>query len=179
MNIIRYEDLARAKNQALEEVFCSGRAPSPDSLAGYEWRGYNMALMPRLLGIQKFIKGFYKLDGRCEGYNMPVKQNGLAGPWIHQPSAEAPKRYAFYTVTAVDPSSADHLYPQALLIDYGSHPLNPRSGPERLLRDYLVQPDPSNPDLMLGKAYLALGGKRLFSNFFVIERLRPTNWMPN
>jgi len=46
------------------------------------------------------------------------------------------------------------------------------------LRDYVVQPDPADPDLLLGKAYLALGPFRVPSNFFVIERLRRTSWKP-
>jgi hypothetical protein len=65
-----------------------------------------------------------------------------------------------------------------LLLNYGASLRNPRRGVERLLRDYLVQPYAQNPDLLLGKAYFAFGSRRVFSNFFVIERLRPTDWMP-
>ena len=42
----------------------------------------------------------------------------------------------------------------------------------------MVQADPANPDLLLGKAYLALPFGRVFSNYFIIERLRPTDWKP-
>ena len=178
MKAIRYEELARSSNHTLEEVFDSGTAPSLEALVGYEWRGYNMALLVRLLGIQKFIKGFFLLNGRSEGYNIPVQQNGLTGPWIHKPGIKNPKRYAFYVVTRVDTTSQDNLYPQALLLNYGASPRNPRRAVERLLRDYLVQPDPHNPELLLGKAYFAFGQRRVFSNFFVIERLRPTDWIP-
>jgi len=178
MKAIRYEGLARSSNHVLAAIFDSGVEPSLDALEGYEWRGYNIALLVRLLGIQKFIKGFFRLDGLIEGYNIPVQQNGLNGPWIHQPSVENPKRYAFYVVTHVDTTSPDNLYPQALFLNYGASPRNPRRAVERLLRDYLVQPDPQNPDLLLGKAYFAFGRWRVFSNFFVIERLRPTDWIP-
>lgn len=179
MTHVRYKEMARMSNRELEKVFRSANAPNPHELVGYEWRGYNISTFTKLLGIQKFIKGFFASGDRVEGYNIPAVQNGLTEPWIHKPSAENPKRYAFYDVTPVDVSSKDNLYPSALLINYGSSPRNPRGGVERLLRDYLIQPDPLNPDIMLGKAYLAFGPWRLFSNFFVLERLRPTNWMLN
>ena len=41
-----------------------------------------------------------------------------------------------------------------------------------MLRDYLVQVDPANPDLFLGKAYDALGPLRMPTNFFILERFR-------
>jgi hypothetical protein len=47
-----------------------------------------------------------------------------------------------------------------------------------VLRDYVVQPDPRNPDVLLGKAFLAIGPMRFYSNFFVLERLRRGAWKP-
>ena len=44
---------------------------------------------------------------------------------------------------------------------------------ERSIRDYFVQVEPGSDDVLLGKAYLALGGRRLFSNFFVLHRRGP------
>jgi len=145
---------------------------------GFEWRGYNMAWHTRLLGIQKFIKGFFQEGDRVEGYNILVQQNGMDKPWLHRPTLDAPKRFGFYYVAQVDRESADNLHLEAILLDYGASPRNAVYGVERLLRDYVVQPDPQNPDLLLGKAYLALGALRLPSNFFVLERLRPTSWKP-
>ena len=46
------------------------------------------------------------------------------------------------------------------------------------LRDYLVVPDAAHPEILLGKALLQLGPLRVFSNYFVIEPLRPTTWSP-
>jgi hypothetical protein len=178
MNELKYEDLVRASNNALEKVFLSTPAPSPEVLVGYEWRGYNMGFLTKLFRLQKFIKGFFLLNGRIEGYNIPVQPNDLTEPWIHQPSPENPKRYAFFVVSPVDPDSRDNLYPLALLLNYGAGPHSSRRGVESLIRDYLVQPHLENPHLLLGKAYFAFGSRRVFSNFFVIERLRPTNWLP-
>ncbi len=175
---MRFDDLAHSSNRDLEIMFRSAASVAPDMLAGAEWRGYNMSAFTRLLGIQKFVKGFFTAGDRVEGYNIPAVQNGLAGPWLQLPSAQTPRRYAFFTVAPVDPASRDNLYPMALLLNYGASLRNPPVGAERLIRDYLVQPDPHSPDLLLGKAYFALGPWRLFSNFFIIERLRPTDWVP-
>ena len=48
----------------------------------------------------------------------------------------------------------------------------------KVLRDYLVTPDASQPDILLGKAFMQLGPFRLFSNYFVVERLRKAVWEP-
>ncbi len=74
--------------------------------------------------------------------------------------------------------SVDSLYPNGILLDYGASPRNHRLAPERVLRDYLVQPYADDPDLLLGKAYLAFGSWRVASNFFVLGRLSPTKGTP-
>ena len=173
-----FRELALSPNARLERLLRAGRGPDPESLAGCEWRGYNLSWQVKLLGLQKFVKGFFQAGSGVEGYNIPVQQNGLDGPWRQLPSPENPRRYAFYTVTPVDAQSVDQLYPQALLLDYGASPRNPPRAIERRLRDYLVQPDPANADLLLGKAYFAFGRYRLPSNFFVLERLGPSRWNP-
>jgi len=162
----------------LEELFGSSRGPDPGSLAGCEWRGFNTPWFTAALGIRKFIKGFFRGDGGVEGYNIPVRQNGLDGAWEHKPCGEAPKRFGFFLVDRVDPGSVDDRYPDALLLDYGASVRNAWYRAERVLRDYVVAPDPDNPDLLIGKAYVALGAVRIPSNFFILERLKPTAWKP-
>jgi hypothetical protein len=177
---LTFADLAHASPSRLEALLRAGAAPPPETIAGVEWRGLNTGLPPRLLGLQKFIKGFFRDAGGVAGYNIPVAQNGVAAPWLPLPSAEAPRRYAFYTVAPVNPASTDRLYPSALLLNYGLGRPSPGSPfIARLLRDYLLAPDPANPDLLLGKAYFALGPLRLPSNFFILERLGPTPWQPS
>jgi hypothetical protein len=174
-----FRELALAPAAELERRLRGGRAPALGSLVGFEWRGFNTGWAPRLLGIQKFIKGFFQAEGRVEGYNITVAQNGLAAPWLPLPVPENPKRYAFYHVTAVDAASVDNHYPAALLLDYGASARNADAPVlARRLRDYLVQPDSANAGLLLGKAYIALGALRLASNFFILERLRSTAWKP-
>ena len=178
MTTDRFRELARSSNAQLETILRVSKGPTLESLVGFEWSGCNTSWRLKVMGLQKFIKGFFREGGRVEGYNIPVQQNGPDAPWLHQPTPESPKRYAFYWVTLVDRESRDNFYPESLLLDYGASHRNPTYGIERLIRDYLVQPDPADPDLLLGKAYLAVGTLCLPSNFFMLERLRLTSWGP-
>ncbi len=173
-----FRDLALAPDDRLERLLRAARGPAPESLAGYEWRGCNLTWRVKLLGLQKFVKGFFQTGPDVEGYNIPVVQNGLDGDWQELPTPANPKRYAFYRVTRVDAQSADHRYPQAILLDYGASPRNPPRAIERRLRDYLVQPDAGNAEVLLGKAYFAFGRYRVPSNFFVLQRIGPADWKP-
>lgn len=91
-------------------------------------------------------------------------RNGLDAEWIHRPSAGSPKRYAFFQVLA---GEAD-----GLLLDYGRGG-NPPWDVSNILRDYLVRPDAGNDDLLLGKAFFVVAGRRLAHSYFIIERSRP------
>jgi hypothetical protein len=164
--------LARASWRELETALLRGATPGLDTLVGWEFRGINhlpLNALPvaRLAGIKKFLKGFCREDDRVMGYNSPVAQNALDGRWH-----VGPGRFGFYEVHAVDPTARDNAYLHAVLLDYGRGGNAPTS-PTRGLRDYLVQIDPGNPDLFLGKAYYALGPLRIATNFFVLERHRP------
>jgi len=150
-----------------------GETPSLEGIIGYEYRGYNVAPALSLLGIRKFIKAFFTtVGGDTYGCNTPVVQNGLKGPWLAKPSEPAPRRYAFFSVADVDPEARDNEYLHALLLDYGQGH-NPLYDPSRLLRDYLVRCVPGSDDLLLGKAYLALGPLRIPATFFLLEKRRP------
>lgn len=168
-----YRKLATSSNAELETLFRAAATPDPKALAGWEFRGYNTPFFARILGIQKFIKGFFQEPGQeVEGYNVPVRQNGIDNPWLHKPSAEVPKRFGYYDVYRVRANERDNLYPNAILLNYGSNARNPFYRVERVLRDYVVQPYADNPDVYVGKAYLAFGPLRVPSNFFILERLR-------
>lgn len=157
----------------LEIVFQRGVTPDLARLAGWEFRGTNTPGWAKLAGIKKFIKGMYT-DGQGDvyGYNCPVVQNGLDAPWIAKPDDAAPKRFGFYRVAPVDPTSRDNAYLHAVLLDYGKGG-NPRLDPSAGLRDYLVQVDAGSDDLYLGKAYYAVGPLRVATSFFILERHRP------
>ncbi len=169
----RVLDLERMSLSQLEKVFVDGSMPDLSKLAGWEFRGLNSPSYFRLLGIKKFIKGFYRDGDDVFGYNCPAVQNKLTDPWIAKPTDDAPKRFGFYKVTPVDPTAKDNLYLHAALLDYGEGD-NPKADPSRGLRDYLVQVDPDNDDLYLGKAYYAAGPLRVPTrSFFILERHRP------
>lgn len=156
----------------LENVFERGHMPSLDALIGWEFRGINhlpLNALPvaNLVGIKKFVKGFFRAeDGRVMGYNSPTKNNVLDGRWY-----VAAKRFGFYEVAPVDATAKDNKYLHAVLLNYGKGG-NPVYDPSSVLRDYVVQVDKKNPDLFLGKAYGAIGPLRIPTNFFILERFR-------
>ena len=172
--------LARMPARALEDVLRRGHTPDLASLVGWEFRGLNTPPWARFLGIRKFIKGFYGPASSAQpatvplvirGYNCAVVQNAVEEPWIGKPDPARPDRFGYYHVAAVDPTARDNAYLHAVLLDYGRDG-NASFDPTRGLRDYLVQVDPAQPDLFLGKAYYALGPARLGVSFFVLERFR-------
>ncbi len=163
--------LEQSSYAELETVFVRGQMPDIESLVGWEFRGINHPAWARI-GIKKFVKGFFRHeDGRVMGYNCPVVQNVLDGRWHTKPSDTAPKRFGFYEVAPVDATRRDNAYLHSVLLDYGRGG-NKLWDPMRGLRDYVVQVDPTNPDLFLGKAYYALGPVRFATNFFILERHR-------
>jgi hypothetical protein len=169
--------LARSSRRELERALQRGSTPDIETLIGWEFRGINTTPpgsppIARLAGIQKFVKGMFRADdGRAMGYNCPVVQNVLDGRWHTRPSDESPRRFGFYELVPVDPTSRDNHYLHALLIDYGKGG-NPAWDITNGLRDYLVQVDADDPDLFLGKAFAAIGPARLPLGFFVLERFR-------
>jgi len=156
----------------LENVFQRGVTPDLDALVGWEFRGINhlplnAPPLAHIAGIKKFVKGFFRDEsGKVMGYNSPVKMNSLDGRWH-----VAPKKFGFYEVYNVDATSRNNRYLHAVLLDYGKGG-NPVYDPSSLLRDYVIQVDPKNPDLFLGKAYGAIGPLRIPTNFFILERFR-------
>jgi hypothetical protein len=98
-----------------------------------------------------------------------VRQNGLTGPWVPKPSERQHRRYGFYRMSKVDPTSLDAAYPNAVLLDYGAGRRS-RFSPTQFLRDYVVRVQPGSDDLLLGRAYLAVLRWCVPVCFFVIER---------
>jgi hypothetical protein len=169
----RYLELAGKPKRDLAAVFAAGSPPDVSALTGYEFRGYNQPRAAALLGIRKFIKAFYTdASGRPFGCNTPVTQNGLHDEWLARPSAERPKRYAFFQVEAASPSAPDERRHGAALLDYGRGG-NRAYDISRILRDYLVRIEPGSDDLLLGRAFFVVAGTRLADSFFLIERYRP------
>jgi len=178
-----FHSLARKSTKELHEIFMRGLQPRLEDLEGWEFRGWNVSSLTRVLGFQKFKKGFQHIvrpskvtsineykQSTLHGYNVVVRQNRLVDPHLALPNELHPKRHGFYLVAPVTMGEKDCKYPHALLLDYSKGPTNPIWDPSTLLRDYLVKPDPENADLFLGKAYLALGPQRVFAGYFILER---------
>jgi len=169
----RYLELAGKSKRELDALFAQGSPPDITALTGYEFRGFNQPRATALLGIRKFIKVFY-LDAnqRPFGCNTPVTQNGLRSEWLARPSAERPKRYAFFQVEPASPDAPDGLRRGAALLDY-SRGGNRAYDIARILRDYLVRVEPGSDELLLGKAFFVVAGRRLANSYFLIERSGP------
>jgi hypothetical protein len=168
---LKFEELTSFSNERLEDVLRRGTTPVRDELVGREFNGFNTPTFARVLGFQKFIKGFFEDgDGKIVGYNLFVEKPraGIGAPWIPKGGGGPDERHGFYDVVAVTPGRYGD-YPNAVLLDYGSG-RNHRLNPEARIRDFLVQVDPDDPRLLLGKAYVDLGATRVFSNYFVLSR---------
>lgn len=153
--------------ERLEEAMTSHAGPEPSAIEGWEWNGYNVRFVTRLLGFRKFKKGFVRTAG-CDalrGYNVKVVQNGgPLDPWVPQRDRSGqPIHHGFYDVRP--PRAPDDHYPRSLLITYAGR--NPAWDPSGLLRDYLVA---LGPDTLLGKAYGAVAGSRVSLGYFVLQR---------
>ena len=173
-----YRQLAGCSPRELAHRFVAGETPAIDNLTGFEYRGYNHPHLMALLGIRKFIKGFVTDgQGASFGYNTPVRQNGLDGAWSALPDEDRPKRFGFFRVVPVAPDAPDNAYRHAILLDYGRGGNAPYDV-TRVLRDYVVRIAPGSDELLLGKAYLALGRVRLPLSFFLLERHRPVGTEP-
>jgi hypothetical protein len=166
----QYLRLALLKQRRLEALMLRGEMPDVATLSGREYRGMNLGTAPRLLGLRKFIKGFYRSpEGTAFGYNLRVRQTDPREPWVVKLTHGERKRFGFYRVLPTDPESRDNFYLNALMLDYGQGG-NGHFDITALLRDYLVRIRPSSDDLLLGKAFIAIGPLRLHLGYFLLER---------
>lgn len=191
-----FEGLARSSTKELERILREGKTPDMDALVGWELRGWNVvdALgkpVVAVLGIQRFAKGFYQAAGEAPpssggkllGYNVDIHRGGLDEEWREKPSAEAPKRRGFYVV--YPPGEGPRPvrdYDHALFLDYTARsdkngvfdggPLYGDGG----LKDFLVQVDPDDDTLFLGKAYMRVPPLTVPAGFFVVQRWRQAHF---
>jgi hypothetical protein len=166
---LTFESLCNAPADTLEELVQRGTPPSFEDLVGWEWRGYNTNPGSELLRIRKFKKGFYEDPGTPEvlqGYNVRIAQNGLLNPWVDKLHRGEPIREFYFEALHATPSDR---HPNSLYINYairGKLPVDP----SRFLKDYVVHPYPENTDLLLGRAYYALGPVWIPISYLVLER---------
>ena len=193
-----FASLTALSQADLDQVLADGKAPKFSSLAGWEFRGWNVfgnalaAGVGKMMGIQRFAKGFFArgrpsdVDGLevLEGYNIPIRPGTRDEPWTAKPDDDHIKRFAFYQIYRPnDGKSRAGRHNHALFLHYDGG--TPRPGifeggaliGDGGLKDYVVEVD-GNPDIILGKAYYDLGPISN-ANFFVAERLRRADWQPS
>jgi hypothetical protein len=173
MEAIKYDfaALMRLPVRQLAAVYAAGTRPDPHALAGREYRGANRPASSALLGIRRFVKGFESQpDGSVRGYNKVVRGASLDAPWTASRRKDGRVAWApFLVLPAPDDRSA-----HSLLLDYGA-PAEPERGVPRRLRDLLVRVEPGSDDLLLGRAYVALGARWVPVGWFVLDRLGPAD----
>lgn len=198
-----FHELTSMSMDQLDGVLAQGKAPKFSSLAGWEFRGWNVfgnalaAGVGRVMGIQRFAKGFFargkplssssaaEIDAleTLEGYNIPIRHGTRDEPWTAKPDDDHIKRFAFYKIYRPNEgASRAGRHPHSLFLHYSGG--TPRPGVfeggalvgDGGLKDYVVEVD-GNPDLIVGKAYYDLGPISN-ANFFVAERLRKADWQP-
>jgi hypothetical protein len=174
-----YLALVATPPTGLTAVMRRGDTPDVDALAGWEWRGTNLPATSRLLGLRRFIKGF-GTGAPLEGYNVSVVGADLSAPWTPRLQRDGRREWARFSVAPVDPAARDNQYLHALLIDYAAVAV-PEPGIPGRLRDYLVRVVPGSDELLLGHAFLAVGGFRIPVGWFALERLqqRPPEQPPS
>ncbi len=179
-----FEQLARCSNAELDVIHRAGGMPRVADLAGREYCGWNRPAHFSLIGIRKFVKGFFVPAGTepgradaIEGFNIPAIQNGFDGEWLAKRDDDRPKRFGLYTVRPVRPGERGGRFENALLLDYAASTRNAALDPSRVIRDFVVQVTPGDDELLLGKAMLALvPGALVFSNFFLLRFRRRHDW---
>jgi len=60
-----FRELAQVSDARREEILRASKAPAFDSLAGYEWIGFNVSALVRMLGLRLQYPCFAKRTGRA------------------------------------------------------------------------------------------------------------------
>ena len=154
-------------NGQREVLMRNGVAPHFEDLVGWEFGGGNTPPIFRLIGIRKFVKGFYEGPARAATGPRAVH------PGLQRRRPQQRRRRAALDAAGDGQPQALRLLPRAPGGRGGARRPLPERAPARLrrsagnglfgppLRDYLVQVYPDDPDLLLGKAYLNVLGLRI------------------
>ena len=169
-----FETLAQADRKALEHVLLTGAAPDFAKTEGHIYCGWNHEWLSVLPG-RKFKKGFRKKDGQYFGYNHMVQQDddGYEGEWGLKLTDGRPKFRGFFRVGLIKdepPQRLHERYRHTGLFNYSVGINTGLNVPFRVLRDFVVLPNPGDHELMLGKAYfqVAFPWLKLFCCYFLL-----------
>ncbi|HRE92247.1 MAG TPA: hypothetical protein PK095_24235 [Myxococcota bacterium] len=164
----RFDPVAKLSPNELEGTLKEGRRASADQLAGHLWHGLSLVMpQPLFMLFGRFGKAFHLDDqgGRLRGWNVRMRQSEGWTPFTFRNKQVT---YGFYDVE-LNPASHKlaATYPNAFLIDYGKAG-NRAWDPLGRVRDWVVA---VNDDLLLGRMYLALGGRSVATpSYFALAR---------
>jgi hypothetical protein len=154
------EELSGAGRRRLERLFAAGAMPDLDGLLDWQFRGLFPWKLARAVRAQRFVKRLQSGKDGAEGYNVLCSQRTGVPRQIRGREL----RHGWFVARPARGRRTG-----TLLLDYGTSSHNRRMNPERMVRDYVVHPDPGNEDLLLGKAFV----RRVPMAFFLLERDRP------
>ena len=175
----RFDPVAKLTPTELEGALREGRKATEAQLAGHLWHGLSLVMPQPLFSLfGRFGKTFH-LDqsqgGRLRGWNVRMRQGrgargGSVEPegWIPFTFRNKQVTYGFYEVDLAPTShKLAATYPNAFLIDYGKAG-NRAWDPLGRVRDWVVAID---DDLLLGRMYLAFGGRSVATpSYFALAR---------
>ncbi len=182
-----FESLGSLSYAEVDAAFRQGRPVDPESLLGWELKGWNIFphLLAKAIGriakAQRFAKGFFRFPGEqaIYGYNVDIVPAPLTEEWQERLVGGQPLRRRFFRVhPANEGAHRGGRFPEALFFDYSEG--RPRSGYFNGggLRDFLVQADPADPDLFLLKAYQLVGPVWSEGGMAVLRRWRRFDFRP-
>jgi hypothetical protein len=150
-----------------------GWRPELAALDGWRFRGLGAGRAARLFGRQKFLMVFQQMDlgygTVLGGHLLDVVQNDPADDYLPRLQEGREVAHGVFLVQSARTSPEWSEFPRAALLHFGRAD-NAWYEPARFRRQYVVQPDPGNHDLYLGKAYVAVGPLRYATGHFVLER---------
>jgi hypothetical protein len=178
-----YETLAEANTTELENVMLTGTAPDPEQLNGWIYCGWNHEWVGRLSG-EKFKKGFYKLDGKNLGYNEICYQDNdsYRGEWKVRLKNGRPIQLGYFRVSYIKDEPPERLnepYQHLGHFNYNVSLNTWHNLPFRIIRDFVVLPNPDDHTLMLCKAYLqVLPFLNIFYCYFLLGHRQKIEFLP-
>ena len=167
---LAFKSLAQESDDLLEARLQHGTMPDLSDMAGWEYDGWSTLKISKHLKMQKFRKGFLRLDDDSYvGYNSRMVTNDINEGWIYQLDKDGKaKRWRIFDVVPSNRSPENNLYPNSLLFDYRTGKNLPII--EETVRDFVVEIMPGNSRLLLGKMYNKLGKRFVFPNYFLLKR---------
>jgi hypothetical protein len=179
-----YETLAACDRKQLEEIMLTGTAPDPEELEGYIYCGWNHEWVGTLSG-RKFKKGFRKREGKPFGFNEICDQTGAAptGEWKVAMHDGRPRQVGFFRVGATADEPVQRLnkpYRHTGHFNYDVKKNTWLNSPFKVIRDFVVLPNPGDHSLMLCKAYFQLGFPwlTLFYCYFLLGHRQKIDFEP-